>query len=281
MIYLYEGTPGSGKSYHATARIYDILRGTNVNIISNYPIDVDQVFLTRVGYLKKRITTVFPKVQFKEYNTKRPKSAKGCYVYIDNSELTVDYLKSYCDQHHKRKEITLGGTKQIIMPEDQTTVIIDEASILFNCRDWGDKKRQEWCKFFAQHRHYGFNFILITQHETMLDKQIRMLIEVYVSHKNLKYYNWFAKIVSFFAGGSVFVSLYRWQGCKDIMSKEFCRYNPRIASIYNSYMIFDSNKKQTVAADRCSPQGEEQAADTVSVLEEGINVDGIGLSTAS
>ena len=56
-------------------------------------------------------------------------------------------------------------------------VIIDECQIIFNCRDFGRKDRGAWVTLFSQHRKLGFNFILITQNDRMLDKQIRALVE--------------------------------------------------------------------------------------------------------
>lgn len=233
MICLYQGTPGSGKSFHAVSRIYDMLRYNHINVIANFPVSVQRVFLTRRGRVKDFFRRWFPKL----------KPASGDYKpvrchfdYWDNSAFSPEGLSRYCNDHH-RYILTPDGER--IYPEGQTLIVIDEAQILFNCRDWGNSRRQDWCKFFSQHRHYGFDIILIAQHERMLDRQIRYLIETYVDHRNLRNFNWFARLVSFFAGGSVFISLYRWQGCKDVYKRGATRYNSRVASIYNSYRTFD------------------------------------------
>lgn len=239
MIYLYQGTPGSGKSFHATERIFFNLRYNRGNVISNFQINVEQIFLTKRGYRKWRLMEKFPKLQL-EMKSKDYIPVKCHFDYWDNSEMTIDRFKEYCYQHHKYRTIMMDGEPQRAYFEDQTLIVIDEAQVLFNCREWGDKTRQDWCKFFSQHRHYGFNFILIAQHERMLDRQIRYLIEIFVDHRNIRYFNWFAKLICLFTGGSMFISLFRWQGCKDIMSREFSRFKLRIASIYNSYMIFDN-----------------------------------------
>lgn len=238
MIYLYEGTPGSGKSFHATNRIYTLLREGKINVISNYPVDIERVYMTKSGYKKFKRSEKGKKVRAMVSKDYTP--VIGHYDYWENSQMTVERFVNYCYQHHKYREMMMDGVPQRAYFEDQTLIIIDEAQILFNCRDFGDRGRMEWCKFFSQHRHYGFNFILIAQHERMLDRQIRYLIEVFVQHRNLKYFNIFAKILSLIAGGSLFIYLYRWQGCKDIMSRDFSRYKLRIASIYNSYLTFDS-----------------------------------------
>lgn len=68
MISLYTGTPGSGKSYHATERI-DINLKRGVNVICNYLI-------------------------------KTNKSHKGDFVFLDNNEFSVQFLMEYAKEHH-------------------------------------------------------------------------------------------------------------------------------------------------------------------------------------
>lgn len=241
MIYLYEGTPGSGKSFHVTQRVYNLLKHTSVNIICNFPVDVERVFYTSLGYLKQQVTAL-TKYKFAKYDKA---AIKPNFHYVDNSEMTVDFLIDFCERKHKFKTVLIDGKEELVCPEDQTLVIIDEAALLFNCRGWQDTTRQEWCNFFSQHRKYGFNIILVSQNERMLDRQIRYNIEVYVAHKNMKYFNWFAKFLSFLFGGSLFVCLYRWQGCKEIYKREVCRYNKRVAGIYNSYRRFAKRDANT------------------------------------
>lgn len=153
MIYLYTGTPGSGKSYHAT---YDIInklkrkvkKGLKMNrVISNYYLDVNN---------------------------------NDDFILVDNSDLTVEYLEKFAIANHQ------PGI------EAQTLVVIDECQILFNSRNWNSqsKERMKWLTFFSQHRKYGYNFILIAQADFMIDKQIRGLIEYEVAH--MKINNFFA-----------------------------------------------------------------------------------------
>lgn len=154
MIYLYTGTPGSGKSYHATVDIVNKLKrkkqkGLKMNrVISNYFIDI---------------------------NTED-------FLLLDNSEMTVDYLENFARSNH------MPGV------ESQTLVVIDECQILFNSRNWNSqsKERMKWLTFFSQHRKYGYNFILIAQADFMIDKQIRGLIEYEVAH--LKINNFFSML---------------------------------------------------------------------------------------
>ena len=72
--------------------------------------------------------------------------------------------------------------------ESQALVIIDEAHRILNSRSgWnGDRdeqgKRLELLRFLSEHRHFGYDVLLIAQSDLMLDKQARALIEIEVKH---------------------------------------------------------------------------------------------------
>lgn len=192
MISLYSGTPGSGKSYHAT---YEILRKLNKknrnNVISNYMLSL-------------------------------PGTIKGKFLYKDNPELTTDFLRDYAIKNHH------------VGVEGQTLVVVDEAQILFNSRDWQSNavNRMDWIKFFSQHRHYGFDFILIAQFDRMLDRQIRCLLEYEISHMKVNNFFWFLPF-------SMFLVVQRWYSQKMKLDSFMIPYRKKIAKCYNSYVIFD------------------------------------------
>lgn len=192
-IYLYTGTPGSGKSFHATKDIYTKVKKKKKNtVISNYNLNI-------------------------------PKKYKENFVYLDNSEITVNYFYQYAIKNNKVGE------------ENQTLIILDEAQILFNSRDWNSKnnQRMEWIKFFSQHRKFGYNIIMIAQNDRMIDRQIRSLVEYEVAH--MKINNYF-RIIPI----TVFLAVTRWYGQKMKVSQEVMMYNKKIAKLYNSYEIFDN-----------------------------------------
>ncbi|MEG1709606.1 MAG: zonular occludens toxin domain-containing protein, partial [Anaerovoracaceae bacterium] len=156
MIYLYTGTPGSGKSLHCAEVLYrSLMRGTNV--IANFDINL----------------TVFGKKSLKQQRK------MGAFLYLDNSDITPKYLFDYSVSFHRRN--TNGH-----IVEGQTLVVIDECQILFNSRDWQAKDRMKWATFFTQHRKYGFDIILITQFDRLIDRQIRCLVEYEVIHRNVR-----------------------------------------------------------------------------------------------
>lgn len=201
MIYLFSGTPGSGKSYHATLDIYNKLyrqkaRNFTPRVISNY-------------YLNIKLDR---------------------FLYLDNSEITTKFLYDFARENHK------------IGVESQTLLVIDEAQILFNSRDWNSSRkgetRMDWIKFFSQHRKFGYSIILIAQNDRMIDRQIRSLIEYEVAH--MKMNNYF-RIIPF----TVFLAVSRWYGQKMKLFHETILYRKKIANLYNSYEFFDDELKNT------------------------------------
>lgn len=198
-IYLYSGTPGSGKSYHAAMDIWAQLRKSGRGLITNFSL-----------------------------NGRCLKNAKCRYHYVDNSDLTVRYLEDYAATYH------VPGV------EGQTLVIIDEAQVLFNSRSFADKDRQGWCKFFSQHRKYGFTFVLIAQFDRMLDRQIRCLLEYEVVHRKLNNYGFGGVVLSLLTGfGIWFIAIEYWYGGNNLKLRSYMiHFRKKIASIYDSFATF-------------------------------------------
>lgn len=159
MIYLYSGTPGSGKSYHAAADIYYRLhRNKKTNryrVIANFPISIDSPY----------------------------------FRYVDNSQLTDRYLMNYARIHH-----VPGVEGQTLVVIDESQIIFNSRSWQSD-----GTSRMDWIKFFTQHRKLGFDFILIAQNDRMIDRQIRCLIEYEISHMKMSNYFRILPITAFLA----------------------------------------------------------------------------------
>ena len=196
-IWLYTGTPGSGKSYHAT---YDVVKKLkqkeNNKVICNYVL----------GFSDEQ------------------KHLNNNFIYRDNSEMTVKYFVEFALENHD------------IGVEGQSLIVIDEAQIIFNSRSWNTapKERMQWIKFFSQHRKLGYNIIMITQNDRMIDRQIRSLVEYEVAH--LKINNFFMLLPC-----TTFLAVYRWYGQKMKTHHEILFYRKKIASYYNSYAFFEND----------------------------------------
>lgn len=197
-IWLYTGTPGSGKSFHAAQDIVRRLKKKG-GLICNFPVNEDFV-------------------------PKRKRKAR--VEYWDNSELSAERLVAYALEHH------------VIGQEGQTMVIIDECQILYNCREFGRKDRAAWVTLFSQHRKLGYNFILITQNDRMLDRQIRALIETEVRHRKLNNYGLGGLLISLTCQ-TWFIAIDYWYGGNKLkLGSTVFPYQRKYARVYDSYKLF-------------------------------------------
>ncbi|MCQ5129827.1 zonular occludens toxin domain-containing protein [Butyricicoccus faecihominis] len=235
MITFYTGTPGSGKSYHLAQRCFEILRYNKTNIIANFALNMDYVAYTWLGWLKHLITDkTHGKITFSKYNKR---ALKGHFEYWSNPEITPENLLKFANEHHKKQK------------EGQTLVIIDEAGIVYNCRQFGSKDRQDWTDFFAKHRHYGFDFILATQFDRQVDKQIRMCVEYEMVHRKLRNYQFLGLLLSLLAGGNIFIAKQYWYASRDklVIKTRAMRYRSRIGSLYDTYAEFSRDGSDAAA----------------------------------
>lgn len=228
MISFYTGTPGSGKSYHLAQLCYDTLRYKEINIIANFEINLNNVALTRLGRFKRWLNQRFG-IRFRRYNKRR---LKGHFYYWDNSQVTVRNLLLFAQQNHVRRR------KSVDAP--QTLVLLDESGIVFNCRAFSTAGRQEWVNFFAKHRHYNFDFVLACQFDRQVDRQIRCCVEYEQQHRKLRNFQFLGWLLSVLAGGNLFVVNEMWYAGKLKVRNSLLRYNPRIASLYDTLRDFSA-----------------------------------------
>lgn len=165
------------------------------------------------------------------------KRRKAHVEYWDNSELTVKRLVNYALENH------------VIGVEGQCLVVIDECQVIYNCRDFGRKDRNDWVQFYSQHRKLGYNVILITQNDRMIDKQIRALVEDEVKHKKLNNAGFFGMFLGL--TGTWFVAVETWYANKMLLNKSFFRYEKRYEKVYDSYRLF-SDLAGAVGAGGCA-----------------------------
>lgn len=194
MIYLYSGTPGSGKSLDMARSILIDLKFKRP-VICNFPIAVDE------------------------------KKAKY-FNFWDNGSLDPSRLVRFSNEYFKYHKFKEGGI----------CLYIDECQLLFNARSWNEKGRSDWNAFFTNHRHFGYDIVLISQFDRMIDRQIRSLIEIEVIHRkvnNMGIKGAFFRIL--FLSPTLFVKIHYYYPTKDKLNASFFRYNRKYAKIYDSY----------------------------------------------
>jgi len=201
MIKIYTGTPGSGKSLHTMRIVIDYLKAGK-NVIANFPIIEEK--------LKKS-------------------ERKGKFFYVENDDITVRFLYQFKAKYHTNDK------------ENQTVLIIDEASIKFNCRESIKKDRLEFCTFFAQHRKFGYSVILVAQNLRQIDRQIRDLVELEIIHRKMNNISIF-RILPF----SLFIAVEKNVSIKQKNEHEMFLYNKRLGSLYDTFYDFKLNDNEEI-----------------------------------
>lgn len=198
MISLFSGTPGSGKSLNACREIRVFLRDCG-DVIGTFPINEDCLF----------------------------KNTMYKYHYVDIYALNPKMLRDFAKTHLKERSHVEGSF----------LLVIDEAQRKFNSRSYSSKDRMDWITFFAEHRHLGFDIILICQNERMLDRQIRECIEYSFVHRKYSQFGIAGRIFSFFTGQ--FVVVKTWRPLKEKISSYFFRGDKKLYNFYDSFQLFD------------------------------------------
>lgn len=147
----------------------------------------------------------------------------GRYFYLPNDRLTIPYIMQFARTMHKPKQ------------ENQTLFVIDEASVKFNSRTFMEKDRLAFLSFFAQHRKYGFEIILVQQDLRQIDRQIRDMVELEVEHRKLNNYKLY-KLCPF----PLFCAIEFNIGIRDKNNHEFFLYSHKYGDLYDTYFEFDT-----------------------------------------
>jgi zona occludens toxin len=204
MISIYSGSVGSGKSFHGTHIGLEWLN--NRHVIANFPILPPKKLRSKMA--KKRWADQEQRWHF-------------------NDEITIQYLIAKSLEH--------GW----IGKESQCLLLIDEAGIIFNSRDWqsAGKQREHWIKFLSQSRKFGYDVIFIAQSDRMIDKQIRGLVEYDVKHLKLNH-SFFLSWLSLLKV-SLFLYNYKWYQTKLKGNMRVALFQKKIAERYDTMRTFN------------------------------------------
>lgn len=200
MIELYSGTPGSGKSLHCAK---DIILHIKLKrpIICNFDVDLSN----------------YPKLNKDKY-----------FTYVTNENITPQFLYDFSKAYFKNKKVI----------EERIFLVIDEAQLIFNAREWQKQGRNEWLSFFTQHRKLGYHIILITQFDRMLDRQIRCLIEYEWIHRKVGNIGVGGLIFSFLALGNLFICVKKFYPLNEKVGQDFFKAKKKLYQIYDTYNTF-------------------------------------------
>lgn len=182
-IRLFSGTPGSGKTLHAVEEGLDGMRRRG-GVIANFPVT------------KARVDR---------------KTGEAKWLYVPDEQMTPGFFMD-----HAKRWDDVGA-------ESQGLVIIDEAHRILNSRTSvepgaGKYLRLEMLRFLSEHRHFGYDVILIAQSDRMLDRQARPLIELEVKHFKLNQRWWWLPL-------PIFLRVTKWYGMPGMKGQvQFCLF---------------------------------------------------------
>lgn len=202
MISLYSGTPGSGKSLHCAQIVRSHLK-MHSPVIGTFHINENCLY----------------------------KNSKYEYTYVNIYGLSPSFLVSFAKNNKKYLKKHIEGS---------FLLVIDEAQRIFNSRTWNNADRNDWITFFAEHRHLGFDVILVSQNDRMLDRQIRALIEYEFVHRKLTQAGIMGKILSIFVGQFCYVKM--WYPMKEKLSSVFFHAEKKLFNFYDSFEEFSHDE---------------------------------------
>jgi len=146
MIIIHEGVPGSGKSYDAVRKIIDAL-----------------------------------------------KRGRVVYTNIDgmDTDSCLEYISSYVGMTRGDLSDLLRFIPNSVVPqfwehvEHGSFIVIDEAQLYFNSRDFTKTENREFGSWASTHRHHGYDVLLITQRAERIDTAVRSLAEFRYRYRKL------------------------------------------------------------------------------------------------
>jgi len=196
MIIIHEGVPGAGKSFDAVRKILSAL-----------------------------------------------KKGRRVYTNIDGMDRPecLEYIAGFCqttrdDLIDQLFFIEKGKIQHFWdFIESGSLIVIDEAQLYFNSRDFTKTANREFSDWASTHRHHGYDLILITQRAERIDTAVRSLAEFKYRYRKLTF------LGSMFDSGFM---VYNFIG-DDPKHMSYAKrtYDKQIFPAYNSYVGDASEQK--------------------------------------
>jgi hypothetical protein len=164
-IHFISGKPGGGKSMHAVRIVLDELKKGKRCVVTNLPLKIADL------------------------NIYAPDCNAVARVRIlEETELARFYMhRGWCietGQNEDLEERCRDGILQLTAPSAGVLYVLDEAHLCFNSREWA--KLGKGCLWYlSQHRKFGDDVLVVTQHCDNVDKQFRVLAQDFTYCTNL------------------------------------------------------------------------------------------------
>lgn len=200
-IYVFTGTPGTGKSAHAANELrFQLSRSNPRPCVGNFPINAEAV-----GH---------PEL----------------YTYIPNADMTADRLVQIANDYWSSVDF---------FREDYITLVWDEMQLAANARNWSDKSRMGLLEFLSQHRKYGYKVIMIAQSAKMIDNQFRMLIEYEYNHRKVESMGLIGGLVGLPFRGRAFMYVQYLFQTRERLGSSWYVLRKRDMAVYDTHALFE------------------------------------------
>lgn len=171
----------------------------------------------------------YPVISNVMYNVDRGRKP----IYVPNDRLCPDLLEDFAGWYWQGKKVE----------ENSILLVIDEAQLILNARDWQSPDRMRWLGYFSQHRKLGYAIVLVAQSREMLDKQVRALAEEYVPHICLNRMRVLGGIIHCLAlGHPLVLARHRYAGVRSD-SKDANLRSEYILGRKSLYRLYDSYQR--------------------------------------
>lgn len=202
MIEQFIGTIGSGKSYHALERIVEHLK-KGLYVIANFPLSFPP-YMVRKGWADKFL--FLPPDHLEDES--------GIAIFLKLSEeYGFDEFKNLC------------------------LVVLDEAGDIYPPNQSTSQLQRNWKKFFKVSRHMGYDFILVMQDETEINKTIAKCMEYKIVHRKAN--NIFPFSLLPF---TIFIHVTYWKQSRQRLKSGSTIFVKKFASLYNTHQYRNSVK---------------------------------------
>lgn len=204
MIYLYSGTPGSGKSLH-TARVIYYTLARKMPVLCNFPI-----------------------------NTQKVKSPEK-FKFIDNSELTPEILMACSREYFQDSPVKEG---RILLVIDECQNLFNARSWDAKGRESWNKFFT-----LHRHYGYDiilvaqFDRMIDRQIRSLIEYE-----QIHRKVSNYGWKGWL--LCAFMLSPTLFVSVKTWYPMKERVGSEFFKAQKKYYRLYDTYALFDTKHKE-------------------------------------
>ena len=208
MIYLYYGKIGDGKTYHVVAN--ELLPAVHAN---------RKIYTNIDGLNKKHIAMLTGRL---EHELR--------IVHLEHPEIIKDLM-----------QIEAGDKEGYsLMIDKGSIVIIDEAQMIWDAREFKDTKKG-FLSLLEYHRHFGLDFVFITQNPKRLESSITRLANESYQVKNLRFLGAFLK-------NRYVLHVRQTPLDREIISTIRGKYRSEIFQCYRSYVATSKFNKKSKSA---------------------------------